>query len=109
VSSQARTREHDVGVRRNSRPGGFSMLLAVLGCALILVSILGFFLDKDTALIGGFLFVGAGLALASVFAPVLEGLQEFGFQGIKITIAQAVRKGEKELESEKLIEIEELA
>lgn len=87
------------------------MFLGILGTLLLLAAIIGFFAGKNGALIGTFTVVGAALCVSAAVAPRLEGAQEFGLQGAKINVAQlkqTIEKGETELESGKLAELEEV-
>lgn len=97
--------------RHQNLPQPASVFLGVLGTLLLLAAVTGFFIGRDGALIGVFTVVGAAVCVAAVVAPRLEGAQEFGLQGAKINVAElklTLEKGEKELETQQLPELEEV-
>lgn len=98
-------RRHMAQGRKKARPG---MFLAVVGCILLLISVVGFFMGKNEVVAIGFLVVGTAVVLFSVFEQRLEGQQQMGPTGLKFNLTAALKKGEEDIEAGRLTSLEEL-
>lgn len=86
----------------------FNWFLALLGCGLIGASVVGFFQDRDSTLIGGYLICGAGLCLIAVLSSRLEGNQELTLQGVKLTLAtkRVLEQAELDLSANEVTQVD---
>lgn len=89
----------------NRKEERLNPFLAILSSLLVLAALIGFFQGRDATTVGILLGFGSALAVVAVFEPRMEGSQEFGPTGAKITLAQIVRmqnsiaRAEEELSS----------
>jgi len=99
---------------RGRSPGAPHIFLAAAGSVLVAVAITGFLLNRNTVLVGSFLFLGVLLIIVSVFEPRMEGQQEFGPAGAKIKLAMPrevradIKKAEVDLATGRATSIEDL-
>jgi hypothetical protein len=93
------------GRQRATRP---NVLLATIGVVLLVVSVVGFLMNKTDALVGAFLVIGATLVLVAVLVPRLEGPLEVSLTGAKLNIATLAAVAEAELAAGSLVELEDL-
>lgn len=75
-----------------------NLFLSTVGVILLGVAVVGFFAGRNPELCGGFLIVGAALAIASVVVTRMEGPQELGLTSAKFNLAKAaIQEGEAAL------------
>jgi len=75
--------------------------LAGVGLLLVLVAVIGFFDERNEALVGAFLVLGVTVCVISVVVSRMEGQQELTLKGAKLNLA-IVKQGENELKSARL-------
>src|SRR4051812_31891169 len=96
------------------RPGKrehINPFLGIAGAVLLLVAIAGFFIGRPAPIVGGFLIGGIALCFMAVVTPRLEGSQEIGLTGAKFNlaaVAETIKKGEIEIETKSLPDIQEI-
>ncbi|MFJ2595952.1 hypothetical protein [Streptomyces erythrochromogenes] len=82
-------------------------LLAVTGCALLVVGLAGFFLTLNTVVVGVLLPLGTFLVLMAAFAPFLEGKQELPGGG-SINLRKTIIDSEDQIADGDVVDIREL-